>query len=380
MLALRGAQIFDGTRMLERPVVLVEGAKVVAAGAQPPADVEVIDLGDATLLPGLIDCHQHLCFDGSGPLEEQVAGVDDTALTVRARLAAERAMAGGVTTLRDLGDRGWVTLGLRHDDRLPTILAAGPPITRDNGHCWYLGGGCSDETSLRRAVRDRVEHGCDVVKIMATGGALTPSFPMWEPQFSEAELRIVVDEAHREGLPVASHCHGIDGIRWSLNAGVDSIEHCTFMTADGRSEPDEALMERLGSSGVAVSATLGRKPEVPLPPIIAANMETLSDARRRLHELGATLVAGTDAGISEAKPHDVLPHALVDFIASGMTALEGLQALTSVAAKVCGAGHSKGRLAAGFDADILAVRGDPTRDPSCLPSVLGVWKGGQRVH
>ena len=380
MLALRGTRLFDGVRSLDRPIVLVDGAKVVAAGAEPPADVEVVDLGDATLLPGLIDCHQHLCFDGNGSLEDQVSGIDDGALTARARVAAERALAGGVTTLRDLGDRGWVTLGLRHDDRLPTILAAGPPITRDNGHCWYLGGGCSDETSLRRAVRDRVEHGCDVVKVMATGGALTPIFPMWEPQFSETELRIVVDEAHREGLPVASHCHGIDGIRWSLNAGVDSIEHCTFFTANRRCEPDEALMERLAASGVGISATLGRSPGLPLPAFVEANLETMIGARRRLHELGATLVAGTDAGISESKPHDVLPHALVDFVASGMTALEGLQALTSVAAKVCGVSRSKGHLAAGFDADIIAVQGDPTRDPSCLPSVLGVWRAGRRVR
>jgi len=375
-----GARLFDGDRLVDRPIVLVDGGKVIATGEAPPAEVEVVDAGDVTLLPGLIDCHQHLCFDGNGPLEQQVSGIDDSALRARARVAAERALAGGVTTLRDLGDRGWVTLGLRHDDHLPTILAAGPPITRENGHCWYLGGCCSDDASLRRAVRDRVERGCDVVKVMATGGALTPSYPMWEPQFSVHELRIVVDEAHRQGLPVASHCHGIDGIERSLDAGVDSIEHCTFFTANGRSEPNETLLARVAASGVVVSATLGRLPDMPTTAVYADNEETVRAARRRLHELGATLVAGTDAGIGPAKPHDVLPRALVDFVASGMTPGEGLQALTSVAAKACGVNDHKGRLAAGFDADILAVQGDPTRHPDSLASVVGVWKAGHRVR
>src|SRR5262245_54266295 len=253
--ALRSARVFDGERLLDRPTVLVGEGAIVAAGVAVPESARTVDLGDATLLPGLIDCHQHLCFDGIGSLEEQVAGVDDDALVVRARASAQRALSGGVTTLRDLGDRGYVTLDLRTDPSLPTILAAGPPITRVGGHCWFLGGTCTGEEKLRQAVTDRAERGCDVVKVMATGGYLTPAFPMSDAQFSVEELLVVVDESHQVGLPVAAHCHGIVGIEYALDAQVDTIEHCTFYSCNARPEPNEALLARLASSGVAIAPT-----------------------------------------------------------------------------------------------------------------------------
>ncbi len=380
MFALRAARLFDGLRMLSRPTLLVDGATIVASGVAIPETVPVVELGEQTLLPGLVDCHQHLCFDGNGSLEAQVTGIDDASMVTRAHAAARRALRGGVTSLRDLGDRGFTTLALKGDPSLPTILAAGPPITREGGHCWYLGGECSSESDLRRAVAERVERGCDVVKVMATGGYMTPTFPMWEAQFSTEELRLIVEEAHRAGLPVTAHCHALVGIERALDAGVDAIEHCSFYTSNRRPEPNDSILARLASSGVAISATLGRLPEYPLPPDIAANREILVRARRRLHELGATLVAGTDAGINEAKPHDVLPYAFGDFIESGLTATEALAALTSVAARACGVGNRKGRLAPGFDADVIAVAGNPLDDADALRSVTGVWRAGDRIR
>lgn len=380
VVALRAARVFNGERLVDRPVVLVAGDTITAVGVTPPESVPVLDLGDVTLLPGLIDCHQHLCFDGNGSLEEQVAGVDDDTLTERARRAARTALAGGVTTLRDLGDRSFVTLPLRDDPSLPTILAAGPPLTRVGGHCWYLGGGCTGVDELTRAVRERVERGCDVIKVMATGGGLTPTFPMWEAQFSAAEIRALVDESHRLGRPVAAHCHGLAGIEQALDAGADSIEHCTFMTASGRCEPVDSLLDRLAACDVAVSATVGRLTNVPLPPMIANNVDAIVEARRQLHARGATLVAGSDAGIDPSKPHDVLPNALSDFVRCGMTAIEGLSALTTVGAKVCGVADRKGTLAAGFDADLVAVAGDPLSDPRALTAIVRVWRAGNEVE
>jgi imidazolonepropionase-like amidohydrolase len=377
--ALRAASLFDGERVLDRPTVLVDRDAVVAAGVTVPASVPVVDLGAATLLPGLIDCHQHLCFHGNGTLEEQVAGVDDDALIERARVSARRALRGGVTTLRDLGDRSYVTLTLRDDPTLPTILAAGPPITRAGGHCWFLGGICSGEANLRAAVRERAERHCDVVKIMVTGGYLTPTFPMWQTQFGVDELRVVVEESHGAGLPVAAHCHGVEGIEGALEAGVDSIEHCSFYTHNARPEPNETLLERLAASGVPISPTIGRLPDYPLPPDLAANRGIMFGAWRRLHELGATLVAGTDAGIGPHKPHDVLAYALGDLLECGHTPDDGLRALTTVAAKACGVGDHKGRLAPGFDADIIAVNGDPLTEPNALVSITAVWRSGERV-
>ena len=377
--ALRAARVFTGERLAENPVLVLENDTIVSVGAPPGPEIPVLDLGDVTLLPGLVDCHQHLCFDGSGPLEEQVAGIDDDALRERARAAARTALAGGVTTLRDLGDRGFLTLELKDDPALPTILTSGPPLTRVGGHCWYLGGECTGAADLRRAVYERVARSCDVVKVMVTGGGLTPTFPMWETQFSDEEMRIVVDEAHRAGLPVAAHCHGVAGIEQALDAGADSIEHCTFITASGVCAPVDDVHRRLASADVAVSATLGRLPGVPIMPLIAKNWDVLVASRRRLHELGATLVVGTDAGIGPAKPHGVLAHSLADLVESGMTPAEGLRALTTVAAGVCGVADRKGKLAPGYDADILVVNGDPLQEPNALTATAHVWKAGRQV-
>jgi imidazolonepropionase-like amidohydrolase len=380
VLALRAARLFDGDRLLTPPVVLIDGGTVVAAGVSIPGTVPLLDLGDQTLLPGLIDCHQHLCFDGNGPIDAQVSGIDDDDLCLRARAAAQQALRSGVTTLRDLGDRGFVTLALRGDPSLPTILAAGPPITRDGGHCSFLGGACSGEaTSLRRAVAQRVERGCDVIKVMASGGYLTPAFPMWEAQFTVDELRIIVDEAHRAGLPVAAHCHAILGIERALDAGADSIEHCTFFTSNERPEPNESLLDRLASSGVVISLTLGRLPGNPPPPDIVQYRRPLMHAWRRLHEMGATLVAGTDAGIVPAKPHGVLPYAFGDLIECGMSPVHALNSLSVVAARACGVAERKGRLARGFDADIIALAGDPLINANALAKVSSVWRAGERV-
>ena len=380
MLALQATRLFDGERLISSPAVLIEGGKVVAAGVSVPETVPVVDLGNQTLLPGLIDCHQHLCFDGNGSLEEQVSGLDDKDLARQARASAKQELRCGVTTLRDLGDRGFVTLALRDDSSLPTIFAAGPPITREGGHCWFLGGTCStSDDDLRRSVTERAERGCDVVKVMATGGVGTPYFPIWESQFTVHELRVIVDEAHRTGLPVAAHCHGIVGIERALDAGADSIEHCSFMTNRGRPEPDDSLLVRLASSGAVISATFGHLPDYPRPPELTAGWAILMPAFRRLNELGATVVAGTDAGIVPAKSHGVLPYAFGDLIEIGMNPVQALRSLTAVAAKACGVADRKGRLAPGFDADIIAMAGDPLANPEASLEVSSVWRAGERV-
>jgi imidazolonepropionase-like amidohydrolase len=373
------AGLFDGVGMQERPTLLVEGDRIVAVGEPIPESVTTEDLGDATLWPGLVDAHQHLCFDGNGTLEEQVSGIDDGALADRARVMARRALAGGVTTLRDLGDRSWLTLPLRDEPDLPTILAAGPPITLVDGHCWYLGGGCAaDDASLRGAVRERAEQGADVVKIMVTGGAGTPGYPLWKSQFDDAQTRLMVDEAHARDLPVAAHCHGFDGVMAAAAAGADTIEHCSFVGPDERPVMDRARIEAVATSGSVFSLTVGILPGSTPPPVLARIMDDLIKVRRWLYDAGAPIVAGTDAGIVPFKPHDVLPFAFADLIKFlDMPAAAAAASVTSVSADACGVGDRKGRLAPGYDADFITTAADPFESGSI--DVTAVWKAGNRV-
>lgn len=378
MWGIRSARLFDGERFVERPTLLVDGATVVAVGVPLPGSAVVVDLGEATVLPGFVDCHQHLVFDGVGTLEAQVTGVDDAALEARVRASARRAVLGGVTTLRDLGDRNFVTLTLDDDETLPNVVGAGPPITPPGGHCWYLGGECEGESNLRRAVAERVERGCSVVKIMVTGGAMTPSYPLWQNQFDRADVQLVVDEAHRHGLPVAAHCHGNDGIEMAADVGVDSIEHCSFFDASLECAPPPELLERLATSGVALSATWGLTAEPVRPAHWERAVPLIRNALGEVHRAGGVVVVGTDAGIYPQKPHDVLPHALPTMLDAGMSTVEALRAITSRAADVC-CRPERGRLTAGSAADIVAVAGDPTSDPGALTSIAAVWRDGVRI-
>jgi imidazolonepropionase-like amidohydrolase len=378
-LALHAARVFDGRTMLEDATVTVHGATVADVGAGPLRGAGTEDLGDVTLLPGLVDCHQHLCFDGNGTLEEQVATATDDDLVARVQTNARRALRAGITTIRDLGDRNYVTLRARDQPGLPTIIAAGPPITARGGHCWFLGGECGGDT-LVSAVHERHRRGCDVIKIMVTGGALTPTYPLWASQFTANEVHAVVDTAHAVGLPVAAHCHGLEGTAAAAAAGVDTIEHCTFMSAAGSTTPDEPLMTAILAAGVTISATLGRHPSHEAPPIVERNLTAVLDALRDLRARGARIVVGTDAGIALGKPHDILPRAAEQLAHVGIEGIDLLATLTRAAADACGLGHRKGRLAASYDADMLAVNGNPATDPAALLDVAGVWHRGTRVR
>jgi imidazolonepropionase-like amidohydrolase len=386
MLVLRAARLFDGvsSQVMARPMVVIEDGRI--AGVEPgpiesPSDAEVVDLGDITLLPGLIDAHVHLGFDASSSPVAHMRSDSDATLLLRMRLAAQRALASGITTVRDLGDRNFLGITLRDWFRGgaepgPEILAAGPPITVTGGHCYFMGGEADGELEVRRGVRARVKAGVDVIKIMATGGHMTPGTNPSLPQYTVAEMRAAVDEAHRLGRLVTAHAHGPAGIGNAIDAGVDCIEHCSFRVDGGR-QPDPRLIERIAEQRIAVSPTVGTAPTD--RPGISTIAESFLPILADMHRAGVRLIGSSDAGVSPGKPHNVLPYSIALLGRAGLTNVEALAAATSIGAEACGIAQRKGSVKPGKDADLVAVAGDPTRDLGALLNVMAVFRGGRRV-
>ncbi|MGW3137587.1 amidohydrolase family protein [Streptomyces sp. NPDC001139] len=372
------ARIFDG-RSLDRDagVVFVEGDRIVgveSSGYDIPSGCAILDRPDGTLLPGLIDAHVHLVGDSGPGALERLPGFspDDLSRTIEQSLRVQ--LATGVTTVRDLGDKAWSVVDWRARPRagLPTVLASGPPITSRGGHCSTMGGEVSGMDELRAAVRERAERGVDIVKIMASGGMTTPGTAVDQGQFTAEELAAVVAEAHAVGLPVTAHAHALISIRDAIAAGVDGIEHCTFLTADSVYVPDDAVAA-LAAQGIVVCPTIGRAPDAVPPPhllerLLKAGMDLESRARQvaHAHRAGVTIISGTDGGINPGKPHGILPRAIADLVAGGMAPADALASATSTAADACGLGDRKGHIRVGHDADLILVDGDPLSDISAL--------------
>lgn len=387
---LTARQLFTGrtTEVLDDQVLRVDDGRIVdiRSRSSTPSDAELVDLGDATLLPGLIDVHQHLAFDASSDPVAQLDADDDATLLLRMRLAALRALAVGITTVRDLGDRGYLSLALRDwfasgNEVGPRLVTSGPPITTIGGHCWFLGGEVEGHDGIRQAVRDRVARGVDVIKVMASGGNMTPTVGPHESQLGRTELAIAIDEAHRAGLPLAVHAHGGRAIADALAVGADSIEHCTFFSADGV-EADPAVLEQLAASNCVISMTAAVVPNTAgIHPAMRERLAAIVANHETLYRAGARIVCSSDAGVGPSKPHTALPHGISSFLPSiGMTNAEAIINVTAFAAEVCGIADRTGTLEPGKDADILAVAGNPLADITAIHDVVAVFARGRQLQ
>ena len=233
-------------------------------------------------------------------------------------------------------------------------------------------------------MRERAERGADLVKIMASGGGNTPGTDAARPQFGVEELRVVVDQAHALGLSVTAHAHALAAIENALAAGVDALEHCTFITETGV-RVSHTVVARLVASGIPVCPTLGIAAGATPPPAVLemmrkAGMSYDSQVRTagELHRAGVRVVSGSDGGISPGKPHGIAPDAVIHLVDGGVSASDALACATSLAAAACGVADRKGRIGAGLDADLLLVDGDPLADITALRHVRAVYLRGRR--
>jgi len=387
---LRGATLIDGTGappVRDRAVVITDRRIVDVVADRLPRDGTVLDLGGLTLLPGLINCHVHLCLAGDADPSRTLADESYAATVVNAVVRAQRTVEAGVTTVRDLGGREYAEIAVRDGVRVgripgPRILCAGRAVCITGGHGWRMLGRQADgPDDLRRAVREQLRAGADVIRLIATGGVMTPGVDPRAAQLTLEELRAGVDEAHRARRRAAAHAMADEGIAWCLDAGIDTIEHGVFLT--------EALATRMATQGTALVATLiaphaivegglaAGIPEFAVTKSVALRERHLESFRLALRA-GVTIAAGTDAG-TPLNPHGSIVPELALMVAAGMAPLQAVRAATSVAAQVLGIAAETGSIAPGLAADLIAVEGDPATDIKALDAIRLVVADGRTV-
>lgn len=389
--AYRAARVFDGVseHAIEDGAVLVEGGRILSVGpaADLPTGTKITDLGDVTLLPGLIDAHVHLVWSASAEPHEVVERESRALTALRCANNAALHLRAGVTTVRDVGATDGLSIDVARAVGLgvipgPRVIAAGRAIAMTGGHGWFLGREADGAEAVRHAVRSELKAGATCIKLMASGGVYGHAEEPGSPQLTVEEMRAGVEEAHKAGRKVAAHAYSIEAIGNALDAGVDSIEHGSFIDRD--------TAGRMRESGTYLVPTMSvyramseRGPELGAPEYIrrktAEVLEASREAFRLALEAGVPVAAGTDCG-APGHPHGTLPEELMLMVESGASPIQALRFGTSAAADLLGLGDEVGSLEPGKRADLLAVDGDPTSEILALRDVRMVLRDGSGVE
>ena len=382
------SEVLTAPRVMTGDQTVTDGALVIGedvldwvgpAGALPAeyAALPRTDYPGSTIMPGLIDSHVHLAFDGGpNPAARMRSETDEQQLVLM--LHSARDLLGvGVTTARDLGARAYLDVVVR--DAVAAGLARGPrmvvaarPITVTGGHCWFMGGEADSDDELRRMVRTHHKRGADLIKVMSTGGFMTTGSAPWYAQFTQAQLAVVVEEAGRVDKPVAAHAHGIEGIHRAVEAGVTTLEHCSFVTETNERRFDEPLAARIAERGIFVCPTIN----VNAPYVAELTGMVVGEHLKAMHEMGVRLITGTDAGVDNT-PHHQYVGGLEYLVTLGFRPADVLAMATTEAAAALGVDAITGRLAPGFDADVIVVDGDPSTDIAALGKLQRVIARGR---
>ena len=409
LIALKAARMFDGksNALVQNAVVIVRGDKIVDAGSNlpVPSGAQVIDLGDATLAPGFMDAHTHLTADFSGNYNErrlQQLDLNVSEQAIRATAFARATVEAGFTTVRDLGSRfvgshEFVDVALRNSINKGTIVgprmlvatkgigATGGHFDPTNGFRDFLFGREPDYTDgiangpdeIRKAVRFEVKNGADVIKAAVSGGVLSLGDEVDTPQLTPAEMTALVDESHRLRKKVAVHCHGDQAAREAIEAGVDSIEHGSFM------KPETLTMMK--KKGTFLTPTLMASEWIMgkldnYPPALQAKAKAATAARsemfRNAIKMGIKISFGTDAAVF---PHGQNAKEFKLMVDLGMSAIDALKSATGNDAELLGIGQKVGTLEKGKLADIIAMPGDPTSEITATERVSFVMKEGKII-
>jgi imidazolonepropionase-like amidohydrolase len=406
---LTAARLLDGTdaRPLEDAACLIEAGRLARIGrkhevrAPAGSPVAMVDYGDATILPGLVDTHTHLVAPGDGTPGDDVAREDDDILLLQAAKNARTLLHSGVTTIRENGAKHRVAFSLREGIRRglapgPRMVVCGRPITITGGHMGYFGSEADGEVAVRAEVRKLLKEGADYIKICATGGSTRTSDPN-RASYTVAELRAITDEAHRHARLTAAHCTSAQGVENCLDAEVDMIIHCVFNEPDGTHRYREDLVDRLLEARAWVNPTLyvvqaaadrlveKRGRGIALTEAEEAQIDWSRrvvderlEAVRRMSRAGVRMTAGSDSPWGWYGPGEFV-HEIRMLAEAGLSARDAIVAGTSDAAAAIAVGDVAGRLLPGRAADVLVVRGNPDRDVRALWDVLDIYQAGERV-
>lgn len=390
VVVVRAARMLDpgSGQMLRNVSIVVTGDRITAVNpAGAPAGARVMDLGDVTLLPGFIDLHTHLTGEiGPTTFIEPVLETNVDAAYKAARHGRTTVMA-GFTTVRDFGGDVTVAMGKavdRGDIVGPRIVPSRNALGITGGHCDVTGfapgileqgprdGVADGPWAVVEAVRYQIKHGAQVIKTCATAGVLSMEGPVGAQQYTYEELKAMVDEASRHGVPVAAHAHGVEGIKAAVRAGVRSIEHGSVLDDEAI-----ALMKQHGTYLVPTAYLRDRINLAVLPPLVRRKAETVlpqaAESNRKAIAAGVKIAFGTDAAVY---PHGENAKEFAVYVTLGMTPLAALRSATTVAAEVLGK-DDRGAIAPGKLADLIAVPGDPLQDITVTERVQWVMQGGK---